>query len=149
MILNSFLLTLSSSTSHHLMPLFSTLQLDWYKLYIWAHHIPVKYTPGLPWWLSGWDSTCQCRGHKFSSLIREESTCSGQRSPSTCALEPRSHNYGARVLQLLNPLALELTLHTREVNTMRSLSTSTKSSPCSPQAEKSPCKWMKTQSNQK
>ena len=21
--------------------------------------------PGLPWWLSGWESACQCRGHGF------------------------------------------------------------------------------------
>ena len=21
--------------------------------------------PGLPWWRSGWESACQCRGHGF------------------------------------------------------------------------------------
>ena len=24
-----------------------------------------KYCPGLPWWRSGWESACQCRGHGF------------------------------------------------------------------------------------
>ena len=24
-----------------------------------------KKIPGLPWWRSGWDSACQCRGHGF------------------------------------------------------------------------------------
>ena len=25
----------------------------------------ITYKGGLPWWCSGWESTCQCRGHRF------------------------------------------------------------------------------------
>ena len=33
-----------------------------------AHFCPETYfksTQGLPWWRSGWESACQCRGHGF------------------------------------------------------------------------------------
>ena len=28
-------------------------------------HTAQKKSPGLPWWRSGWESACQCRGHGF------------------------------------------------------------------------------------
>ena len=30
---------------------------------------------GLPWWLSCEESTCQCKRHRFDSLMQEDSTC--------------------------------------------------------------------------
>ena len=34
---------------------------------IWLIHFGVqqKLTQGLPWWRSGWESACQCRGQGF------------------------------------------------------------------------------------
>jgi len=37
---------------------------------------------GLPWWYSGEEYACQCRGHRLDSLVREDFTCS--RTESTC-----------------------------------------------------------------
>ena len=35
-------------------------------LYWWCSLLyPSKEFPGLPWWHSGWESACQCRGHRF------------------------------------------------------------------------------------
>ena len=59
----------------------------------------IKSMQRLPWWCSGWESACQCRGHRFGPW-------SGKIPPTTeraagpmhhnywaCALEPASHNY--------------------------------------------------------
>ena len=53
---------------------------------------------GLPWWRSGWESACQCRGHGVRDLVREDPTCRRATKPVrhnywACALEPASHNY--------------------------------------------------------
>ena len=65
---------------------------------------------GLPWWHSGWESACQCRGHGFDPwsgkiprAVERLSLC----APNT---EPVSHNY---VLQLLKPAHLEPVLRNR------------------------------------
>ena len=52
------------------------------------------------------------------------------------ALEPVSHNYWARVPQLLKSARLEPGSATREATAMRNLCTTTKSNPHSPQLEK-------------
>ena len=46
---------------------------------------------GLPWWLSGKESACQCRGRRVQSLVREDPTYSQTAKP-TClqAIEPIS-----------------------------------------------------------
>ena len=90
---------------------------------------------GLPWWHSGWESTCQCRGHGFEPwsgkiphateqlspcTTTTEPTCCNYWSPcattpepaccnywSLCALGPACHNYWARVLQLFKPAHLK------------------------------------------
>ena len=49
---------------------------------------------GLPWWSSGWESTCQCRGHVFDPWFR--------RIPH--AVGPKCHDYWARKLQLLQSM---------------------------------------------
>ena len=50
----------------------------------------------LPWWLSGEESTCQCK-RQFPSLIQEEYTCHRATKPLhhnywVCSLEPGSCN---------------------------------------------------------
>ena len=96
------------------------------------------------------------QGTWVRSLVREDPTYRGATKPVRCnywayALEPTSHNYWAREPQLLSPRAtttevrvpqllkpahLEPVLHTREATTMRSLCTTRRSSPHSPQLEK-------------
>ena len=91
---------------------------------------------------------------RVQALVWEDPTC--RRTTKTmrhnywaCALEPMSHNYWAHVPQLLKPACPEPMLPTREATTMRSLHTTTKSSPRSPQQEKSLRAATKTQRSQK
>ena len=86
---------------------------------------------------------------QVQALVLEDPTCHGATKPMrhnywACALETVSHNYWARALQLLKPTCLKPVLCN-----MRSQHTTTKSSPCSPQLEKSPHTAMKTQCSQK
>ena len=51
-------------------------------------------------------------GKRVQALVREGPTCHGATKPMrlgcwACALEPVSHGYWARVLQLLKPVHLE------------------------------------------
>ena len=57
-------------------------------------------------------------GDMGSSPVREDPTCSRTAKPVghncwACALEPTSHNYWARVPQLLKPTHLEPVLHNK------------------------------------
>ena len=74
-----------------------------------------KYHQGLHWWLSGKESTCQCRRHGFNPWSGKSPTCHEATKPVhhywTRALEPGSHNYWGHVLQLLRPCTLEPVLH--------------------------------------
>ena len=36
-----------------------------------CHHSSVKFDQGLPWWLNGRESTCQCRGRGFDPWVRK------------------------------------------------------------------------------
>ena len=47
-----------------------------------------KTTWGLPWWRSGWESACQCKGTRVRALVWEDPTCRR-------ATWPVSHNYWA------------------------------------------------------
>ena len=58
---------------------------------------------GLPWWLSGKESTWQCRRHGFDPRSGRIPHTEEQLSPCTTAPEPRSRNYWAHVPQLLKP----------------------------------------------
>ena len=65
-------------------------------------------TSGLSWWLSGQESTCQCR-RQVQTLVWEDPTCHGAVKPAShnygaCALEPGTRNCRAHVLQWLKPL---------------------------------------------
>ena len=43
---------------------------------------------GLPWWRSGWESTCQCRGHGFKPWSGKIPHAVEQLSPWATATEP-------------------------------------------------------------
>ena len=101
------------------------------------------------------------QGTRVWALVREDPTCRGATKPMchnywACALEPVSHNYWARVPQLLKPAyhnywsphAWSPCSATREAAAMRS-TCATKSSPRSPQLEKSPRAGTKSQCSQK
>ena len=51
------------------------------------NHIRV-YAPGLPWWLSGKESACQCRRHGFNPWSGKIPHDVGQLSPCTETAEP-------------------------------------------------------------
>ena len=61
----------------------------------------------LPWWLSGKESTCQCRGHWFNPWSRKILRAVQQQHPCTPAAEPAHCNHRAHVLQLPKPGCLE------------------------------------------
>ena len=59
-----------------------------------------KSFSGLPFWLSGKESTCPCRRHRFSPWSRKIPTCHRATEPMShnywdCALEPAPHNEGS------------------------------------------------------
>ena len=100
-------------------------------------HLQVKtITRGLPWWHSGWESTCQCRGHGLEPWSGKIQHVAEQLSPCATTTEPVHHNYWS-------PCS------TREAATMRSLHKATKSSPLSPQLETNRHAATKTQRSQK
>ena len=81
------------------------------------------------------------QGTRVRVLVWEDPTCRGVTKPVcpnywACALEPASHNYWAHVPQLLKPLHLEPVLCNKRSHPVRSLCTTTKSSPDSLQLEK-------------
>ena len=43
---------------------------------------------GHPWWYSGQESTCQCRGHRFDRWSRKMPHAQEQLSPCTATTEP-------------------------------------------------------------
>ena len=93
---------------------------------------------GLPWWNSGWGSTCQCRGYTFDpwsgkilNAVEKLSPCATTtepefQSPWATTTEPMHHNhwdlqnlgpvcqsYWACILQMLRSMHLELMLFNR------------------------------------
>ena len=80
-----------------------------------------KKKKGLPWWYSGWESACQCRGHEFKPWSGKIPHAAEQLGPWATTTEP------AR----LDPV-----LQTREATIVRGPRTAMKSGPRSPQLEK-------------
>ena len=81
------------------------------------------------------------QGTRVQALVWEDPTCRRAAKPVhrnywAYTLELASHNYWARVPQLLKPALLETMLPKREATAMRSPCTATKSSPSSQQLEK-------------
>ena len=57
---------------------------------------------GLPWWYSGWESACQCRGHGFAPWSGRIPHAAEQLSP--CATTTEACAPGARAPQREKPL---------------------------------------------
>ena len=77
----------SSATRHKEPELHEVLRpAGWFQL---------KYSgfEGLPWWSSGWESTCHCRGHRFWSLVWKDPTwdATGQLNPCAATTEACAH----------------------------------------------------------
>ena len=105
-----------------------------------------KRSLGLPWWLSGKESICQCRRHGFDPLSGKIPHAWEQLSPWVatvewaCALEPKSRNYWAHVLQLLKPVCPKAqALQEEKPPQWEACTLLLESSPCLLQLEKSPC----------
>ena len=56
-----------------------------YPLQLWQINIPKQ---GLPWWLSGKESACQCRRHGFNPSSRKIPHATEQLSPCSTTTEP-------------------------------------------------------------
>ena len=70
--------------------------------YVWPNNSTLKYVPkrneniyshqnsytGLPWWLNGKETACQCRGHRFSPWSGKIPHASEQLSPCATSIEP-------------------------------------------------------------
>ena len=50
---------------------------------------------GLPWWLSGKESACQCKGHRFDPWSRKIPHASEQLSPRATITEPTRLRHGS------------------------------------------------------
>ena len=68
------------------------------------HNILKAMVPGLPWWSSGYESACQCKGHRFDPWSRRIPHATEQLSLCATTTEPACHNYWS-------PHALGLVLH--------------------------------------
>ena len=80
---------------------------------------------GLPWWYSGWESTRQCRGHRFDSWsgkIPQLRKPACPRAHTLLMTKPTHCNYG-------NPCTERLRSTAREATAVGSLCTATKNSP--------------------
>ena len=65
---------------------------QWEPVQLGAHcslsTVRTKATGGLPWWRSGWESACQCRGHGFEPWSGKIPHAAEQLSPCTTTTEP-------------------------------------------------------------
>ena len=56
----------------------ASLMVQWLRIHL----------PGLPWWRSGWESACQCRGHGFGPWSGKIPHAAEQLSPWATTTEP-------------------------------------------------------------
>ena len=83
---------------------------------------PLRMMSGLPWWRSGWESACRCRGHGFEPWSGRIPHAAEQLGPCTTTTEPER---------------LEPVLRQQErPPIMKGPRTAMKSGPRSPQLEK-------------
>ena len=85
---------------------------EWWRKGIQAFSPLKAKGPGLPWWSSGWELACQCRGHRFNPCVREDSTCS--RAP-----KPMSRNYWSPCMWVPGSTAREATAMRRPLTARR------------------------------
>ena len=55
---------------------------------IWFSPFKIWENTGLPWWRSGWESACQCRGHGFEPWSGKIPRAAEQLGPCTTITEP-------------------------------------------------------------
>ena len=113
-----------------------------------------KEIVGLPWWHSGEESTCQCRGQGFYLWSGKIPHAVEQLSPClahnwACTLEPASHNYWAREPQLLKPVHLEPVLHNKRSHHNEKPAHCNKEYLTLAATRESPCTAIKSQCSQK
>ena len=100
---------------------------------------------GLPWWLSGKESTCQCRRHRFDPRSQKIPRAMKQLSPCAITIEPLCQSPGAPTAEAhvpYSPCSL-----TREATTVRNPALQLEKKPHSLQLDKS--LQSKTQHSQK
>ena len=74
--------------------LWTTFQILYACVYIYTHTHTHTHTPsktgvgGLPWWRSGWESACQCRGHGFEPWSGKIPHAAEQLGPWATTTEP-------------------------------------------------------------
>ena len=68
--------------------------------------LPNRKFIGLPRWLSGKESTCQCRRHGFSPWCRKIPHAAGQLSPWATTIEPVPESLGATTTEAQVPESL-------------------------------------------
>ena len=57
-------------------------------LMIYFFNCGKKCIAGLPWWRSGWESVCQCRGHRFEPWSRKIPHAAERLTPCATTTEP-------------------------------------------------------------
>ena len=70
---------------------FSCLLWDIYLKWIidiYTEFLTMKKSRGLPWWRSGWESACQCRGHGFEPWSGKIPRAAEQLGPWATTTEP-------------------------------------------------------------
>ena len=92
-----------------------------------------KQSTGLPWWLSGKESACQCRGHGFDPWPRKIPHAAEQLSPCTTTTEPVVYSQEATTTEPTCPnyqaCAPQSPLSTTEASSLRSSCTTTREQP--------------------
>ena len=89
---------------------------------------------GLPWWCSGWESACQCRGHRFEPWSGKIPHATEQLSPCATTTEP---------------VRLELVLHNKRGRDSERPAHRDEEWPPLAATRESPCTETKTQQSQK
>ena len=87
----------------------------------WLTRVLIKGKQRIPWWLSGKESTCQCRRQRFDPRSRKISHTVEQLSLCATTTEPVFQSLGAATTKARMPQSL--CSSTREVTEMRSLHT--------------------------
>ena len=93
-------------------------------------------------------------GDMVQALVQEDPTSWGATNPVhhnlwACILEPMSHNYGARMPQLLKPMHIEPVLHSKRSHLSEKPAHHNEESPLLSATRESPRTVTKTQPSQK
>ena len=103
-----------------------------------------EWSNGLPWWLGGKESTCQCRRHWFHPWSKRIPHAMEQLRLCATTTEPVPQSPGTAAPEAHVPQSRR---STRKITMVRSLRTAKKRSSCSP--HRKACTEMKTQHSPK